>query len=104
MDKIKQSVDLNLKANVYFDGKVVSFNFTENNQKKSAGIMFPGSYTFNTGAPEVMVINFGDCSYRPKNSDSWIQVKAGEQFQVEGDSSFDIKIDAEPVHYVCEYA
>ena len=39
------------KANVYFDGKVVSHSILfPDGTKKSAGLIYPGQYTFNTGS------------------------------------------------------
>ena len=44
-----KNVELTKKANVYFDGKVTSRSFVdENGVKKSLGIMMPGEYTFGT--------------------------------------------------------
>ena len=41
------------KANVYFDGKVVSHTVLfADGAKKTIGLIYPGSFTFNTGAPE----------------------------------------------------
>ena len=44
-----KNVELTKKANVYFEGKVTSRSFVdENGVKKSLGIMMPGEYTFGT--------------------------------------------------------
>ncbi len=43
------------KANIYFDGKVVSHTvLMPNGAKKTLGVIYPGSYHFGTGAPERM--------------------------------------------------
>ena len=39
------------KANVYFDGKVVSHTVSfADGSKKTIGLIYPGSFTFTTGA------------------------------------------------------
>src|SRR5580765_5143366 len=50
------------KANVYFDGNVVSHTILlRNDEKKTLGLIRPGSYHFNTDAPERMEIIAGSC-------------------------------------------
>ena len=50
------------KANVYFDGNVVSHTVLfADGSKKTLGLIRPGSYHFNTGAPERMEIVAGSC-------------------------------------------
>lgn len=96
------NVTLHAQANVYFDGKCVSHTFTlADGTRKSAGVILPSTLTFNTGAPEIMECVAGSCRYRLKDSD-WAAVKAGERFQVPGNSAFDIEV-AEPFHYICHF-
>ncbi|MEO5932021.1 MAG: pyrimidine/purine nucleoside phosphorylase, partial [Duganella sp.] len=53
------------KSNIYFDGKCVSHNVIfADGSKKSVGVIFPSSLTFNTGAPETMEILGGVCKVR----------------------------------------
>jgi hypothetical protein len=48
------------KANVYFDGRVTSRTVIfPDGSRKTLGIMLPGEYTFDTGAPEVMEVLAG---------------------------------------------
>src|SRR5690606_11700586 len=55
------------KANVYFDGKCVSHTVIfPDGSKKTIGLIFPSTLTFNTGAPEVMELNAGACRVRLK--------------------------------------
>ena len=50
------------KANVYFDGKVVSHSVLfPDGTKKTLGLIYPGSFHFGTGAPERMEIVAGAC-------------------------------------------
>jgi uncharacterized protein YaiE (UPF0345 family) len=49
------------KANIYFDGKVVSHSLeTEGGSRITLGLIYPGSYHFGTDAAEGMEIVAGD--------------------------------------------
>ena len=91
------------KANVYFDGKCVSHTvILPDGTKKSVGVIFPSTLTFNTGAPEVMELNGGACRVRLKGETAWKSYKGGEKFSVPGNSSFDIET-VERLDYVCHF-
>jgi uncharacterized protein YaiE (UPF0345 family) len=91
------------KANIYFDGKCVSHTVLfADGTKKTVGIIFPSSLTFNTGAPEVMELNAGRCRIRLKGSSEWTTYGGGERFSVPGNSSFDIET-LETLDYVCHF-
>ena len=97
-------VTLRTQANVYFDGKCVSHSFTlADGTKKSVGVILPATLTFNTGAPEIMECVAGSCEYKLAGSDAWVKSSAGEQFNVPGNSKFDIRV-TEAYHYICHYA
>ena len=52
-----KNVTVHAKANIYFDGKVVSHSIVlEDGSKKTLGIIYPGSYHFNTEQAEKMEI------------------------------------------------
>ncbi len=98
-----ENVALDPRANVYFDGACVSHTFhLADGTRKSAGVIFPASLVFSTGAPEVMEIGGGRCRVRLAGSEEWQEYGAGEQFAVPGDSSFDIEV-VETLDYVCHY-
>jgi hypothetical protein len=91
------------KANVYFDGKCVSHSVLfADGTKKSVGVIFPSTLTFNTGAPEIMEINGGRCRVRLKGDADWKEYGAGQSFAVPGNSSFDIET-LELLDYVCHF-
>ncbi len=97
-------VTVSKKANVYFDGKCVSHSIQfADGTKKSVGVILPASLTFNTGAPEIMETVAGSCRYRLAGED-WKICHTGEQFNVPGNSQFDIEVTGEPYHYVCHFA
>jgi len=93
-----------LKANVYFDGKVVSHTIENSDgSKQSVGIIYPGSYSFNTDAPERMDIIAGSCMVRLKGRGEWAEYKEGGYFEVPGKSSFDITVEKGVTEYLCSY-
>ena len=106
MTAVKQfdQVSVVCKANVYFDGKVVSHTILfPDGTKKSAGLIYPGQYTFNTGAPEIMEIIAGSCRAKIKGEADWKPYAAGTAFKVAGNSSFDIAVDSGIAEYICSF-
>ena len=96
-------VSVTTKASVYFDGKCVSHVITfPDGTKKSVGVILPATLTFNTGAPEIMECVAGSCEYKLAGSDAWVKSSAGEQFNVPGNSKFDIRV-TEAYHYICHF-
>lgn len=92
------------QANVYFDGKCVSHTVTlADGTRKSVGVILPATLTFNTGAPEVMETVAGRCSVKLAGATDWQTYGPGERFDVPGNSSFDIKVEGEPYHYICHF-
>jgi purine/pyrimidine-nucleoside phosphorylase len=98
------NVSVVCKANIYFDGKVVSHGveFTDGT-RKTIGLIYPGSYTFNTGAPERMEIIAGTCRAKLAGRSEWVAYAAGSAFDVPGESSFEIVVDEGIAEYVCSY-
>jgi uncharacterized protein YaiE (UPF0345 family) len=90
-------------ANVYFDGKVVSHTIVTAAGKKTLGLIYPGTYTFNTAAPERMDITAGSCRYKLADQPEWRTAIAGGGFSVPGQSSFEIAVDEGIVQYVCSF-
>lgn len=98
------NVTVTCKANIYFDGGVTSHTlFFADGSKKTVGIIAPGDYHFNTGAPERMEIIAGACRVRLAGSNDWIGFSAGTWFDVPGNSGFDIAVDAGFAEYVCSF-
>ena len=92
------------KANVYFDGKVVSHTVLfSGGQKKTIGLIYPGSYHFNTGAPERMEIIAGTCRAKLPGLKEWRSFPAGTSFDVPGNSGFDVAVDEGLAQYVCSF-
>jgi uncharacterized protein YaiE (UPF0345 family) len=99
-----EGVSVATKANVYFEGRVVSYTVLwPDGTRRSLGVILPGDYQFGTGAPERMDIVAGSCRVRLDGTDAVRTVAAGECFEVPGDSGFDIAVDEGVVEYVCSY-
>ena len=91
------------KANVYFDGKCVSHTVLfPDGSRKTVGVIFPGTLTFTTGAPERMELTVGRCRVRLAGHDEWQTYAGGESFSVPGDTAFDIEA-LETLDYVCHF-
>ena len=98
------NVSLKLKANVYFDGGVVSHAVIEaGGARRTVGLIRPGAYHFDTGAPERMEIIAGACAVKQAGAADWTVYRAGQGFDVPGKSSFDIRVDEGLTEYLCSY-
>lgn len=92
------------KANVYFDGKVVSHSILfEDGAKKTLGLIYPGQYHFSTDAAERMEIIAGSCRVRLDGSQDWNDYAAGTAFDVPARSGFEIAVDTGIAEYVCSF-
>lgn len=92
------------KANVYFDGQVVSHTvLLTDGSKKTLGLIRVGSYHFNTAAPERMEIIAGQCTVQLDGAASSQDYGAGTHFDVPRDSGFTIKVDTGLCEYICSF-
>ena len=92
------------KANVYFDGKVVSHSilFPDGN-KKTLGLIYPGAFHFGTDKAERMEIVDGRCRIKLDGQTRWQEYAAGQMFEVPAKSGFDIEVRTSLCEYVCSY-
>jgi len=101
--EVLKNVDLVKKANIYFDGNVTSRSFINNDgSKMSLGIMMPGVYNFGTNEAELMEILEGTVEVKLAGSDTWNTYTADTSFNVDANSSFDIKVKT-ITDYCCSY-
>lgn len=97
-------VTVHTKANIYFDGKVVSHTvLTADGAKKTLGLIYPGSYHFGTGAPERMEIVAGDCVVTLDGQTEAKAFPAGTYFDVAGNSGFTIEVKSGICEYICSF-
>jgi uncharacterized protein YaiE (UPF0345 family) len=98
------NVEVLTKANVYFDGKVVSHTVRfADGSKKTVGLIYPGEYHFGTGAPELMQIIAGNCRVRIDGQSEWRPQPAGTEFRVGANSGFDIAVETGLAEYICSF-
>ncbi len=92
------------KANVYFDGKVVSHSILfGGNTKKTLGLIYPGSYHFGTDAAERMEITDGTCEVQLDGQSEKQTYAAGTHFDVPAKSGFNIAVGEGICQYVCSF-
>ncbi|MCX5659139.1 MAG: pyrimidine/purine nucleoside phosphorylase [Planctomycetota bacterium] len=92
------------KANVYFDAKVVSHTVLfKDGTKKTLGLIYPGTYKFNTDAAERMEIVAGSCKAKLAGQSEWKPYGAGTSFDVPAKSHFEISVEQGVAEYVCSF-
>ncbi len=99
-----ENVNVEVKANVYFGGKVTSRKFvTSDGNVITLGIILPGEYEFPVGEKEIVDITSGTAEVLlPPDKRKWEKVNKGESFTVIANSTYKIKCD-EIVEYLCNY-
>ena len=91
-----------IQNNEYFDGKVKSLGFENGNGRATVGVMDPGDYEFNTGAPELMTLISGSWVLQLPGSNSFVTFAVGETASIPGNSKFKLRI-AEQSAYHCAF-
>lgn len=92
------------KANVYFDGRVVSHTLRfQDGSKKTLGLIYPGDFHFGTDAPERMDIVAGRCEVKLDGTDKWVSYEGGSSFKVPGKSGFSIRVASDIAEYICSF-
>ena len=92
------------KANVYFDGKVVSHSILFPDQsKKTLGLIYPGKYHFGTDLAERMEIVAGTCQVKLDGQSAVNTYAGGTHFDVPAKSGFDIEVTSGICEYVCSF-
>ncbi len=105
MKNIKfENVTITTKANIYFEGKVISHSIVlQDGSKKTLGIIFPGQFHFNTDKAEHMEIITGSCSVKLKGNEEIKNYSEGQYFNVPAKSSFEIEIKKGTCEYICSF-
>lgn len=98
------NVTVTAKANIYFEGRVVSHTLKlADGSKKTLGLIYPGEYHFSTGAPERMDITAGTCRVKLDGGAQTAEYAAGSGFDVPGSSGFTISVEHGIAEYVCSF-
>ena len=91
-----------LSVNNYFDDKVTSIAFQTATKTATVGVMEIGEYEFGTSEFETMSVVSGALTVKLPKSTEWQTFNAGEQFTVDANQKFQVKVDVETA-YLCEY-
>jgi uncharacterized protein YaiE (UPF0345 family) len=92
------------KANVFFDGKVVSHTILfPDDAKKTLGLIYPGQFHFGTDKAERMEIVAGQCSVKLDGQSAVLSYAAGQSFEVPAKSGFDIEVKTGICEYICSF-
>jgi uncharacterized protein YaiE (UPF0345 family) len=92
------------KANVYFDGKVVSHSILfPDGSKKTLGLIYPGKFHFGTDKAELMEIVAGSCAVKLDGQTEVKTYAAGTAFEVPAKSGFDIEVSSGIAEYICSF-
>lgn len=98
------NVTVEAKANVYFDGRVVSHTVHfPDGTKKTLGLIYPGEYHFGTAAAELMEVVAGDCQIVIDGTTDSLAIAAGGSFEVAANSGFTITVAAGICEYICSF-
>ena len=99
-----ENVNAEALANIYFDGKVTSHSLvTKEGDKITIGIIYPGSYHFNTESAERMEITSGSCKVKIDCSNDESSYESGHYFEVPESSGFNIIVEDQICQYVCRF-
>ena len=92
------------KANIYFDGRVVSHSVLfPDGSKKTLGLIYPGKFHFGTDKAERMEIVAGSCEVKLDGPSTVKTYAAGESFDVPRKSGFDIEAKSGLCEYICSF-
>jgi uncharacterized protein YaiE (UPF0345 family) len=90
------------ETSVYFNGKVKSIAFNCEGEEATIGVMAPGEYQFGTSQQETMKVVSGKLTVKLPDEAEWKVYAEGEQFIVEADKTFEVKVEAD-TSYLCLY-
>lgn len=93
--------NVQVKHNVYFEGKVQSLGLETERGQATIGVMKKGSYQFSTSSPEKMVVISGEMNIK-LDGQEWKKYNQNESFDVAANAIFDIICDTD-VAYICYY-
>lgn len=91
---------LNIKK--YFNDAVASIGFKTETLPATVGVMQIGEYEFSTSQFEVMTVVSGELTVLLPNENEWKTFKPFEQFTIDANQSFAVKVSVETA-YLCTY-
>ncbi len=92
------------KANVYFEGRVVSHSLIfPDKTRKTLGLIYPGKFYFSTDQAERMEIVAGRCSVKLDGETETHSYDSGQVFEVPARAGFHIEVEAGICEYICSF-
>src|SRR3569832_521746 len=88
-----KNVSVKNKANVYQEGRVTSRSIiSEKGERKTLGVMLPGTYRFHSDAPEVIDVTQGRCRVKLPDEQDWQEYVYGESIRIPAKTQFEIEV------------
>jgi uncharacterized protein YaiE (UPF0345 family) len=92
------------KANVYFEGRVVSHSIVlPDGSKKTLGLIYPGEFHFGTDKAERMEIVAGTCVVKADGQSASNSYQAGGVFEIAAKAGFQISVAGGICEYICSF-
>ena len=92
------------KANIYFDGKVISHTLLfPDGGRKTLGLIYPGQFHFGTDKAERMEIVAGECLVKLDGQAVQNSYAAGQVFEVPAKAGFNIEVKQGICEYICSF-
>ena len=92
------------KANVYFEGRVVSHTLRfPDSTRKTLGLIYPGKFYFSTDQAERMEIVAGRCAVKLDGETETHTYDSGQVFEVPARAGFHIEVEAGICEYICSF-
>jgi purine/pyrimidine-nucleoside phosphorylase len=90
------------KTNQYFDGKVMSIAFENEEGNATVGVMAKGQYEFGTSTVEYMTVVSGEMTVLLPGETEWQTFRINDTLIVQKDAKFKLKINHDCA-YKCVY-
>lgn len=98
-----RDVDIESKACVYFDGKIVArMCYRKDGSRFAVGVVTPGCYTFEVGDREVVHVTAGEVEILMPGEKDWERVVAPGVYRPVANSQYQVKTEG-IAEYLCEY-
>ena len=90
------------KTNEYFDGKVKSIAFSNEEGDFTTGVIAAGEYEFTTTSCEEMIVISGEMEALLPDETEWESFEVGEGFEVGANKTFKVRV-SDNTCYLCNY-
>jgi len=91
-----------LKFNQYFDARVASIAFENEEGKATVGVMEAGEYEFGTSTVEYMTVVSGILKVMLPDAVDWQEFASGQTFIVPANAKFNLIVPVQTA-YLCFY-